>query len=248
MDDDIHAKILAYVTEHRASLSCLSWKKYLYDSLCLQHRIRFNQKLADGPVIYSYNAVRPLGEDFEESVNYNFEFSPGGTYTMQWARTFDAWSSQSEQHFGAWKFINDKILCETREPERKVSDREVRFAPAGYIFSIPIDDIMSALGHYFQDRIGAPPKSWELAARLGRPEEDTPETVAKGWNEVNTESPPTATGANRAVNSAGNEDARFVEIDGEMYEVSGDIVKNRPENEWAKLMQCRIRFGITGGM
>jgi hypothetical protein len=244
MDDDVHAKILAYVNEHKACLSCQNWKNYLYSSLHLPLRMRFNQKLAEGPVVYSYNAVRPLGEDFEESVNYNFLFAPGGTYTMQWARTFDAWSSQSEQHFGCWRFVEDKIHCETLEPTREVSDREVRFAPPGYRFSVPIEDILDALGRYFQDTVGAAPKSWEIAARLGKPEEQAPETVAKDWQSIQAEQP--SNEPRRVPQSSGNEDARFVEIDGELYEVSGDIVKNRPEAEWAQLMRCRIRFGING--
>jgi len=36
-----------------------------------------------GSVLFCYNAVRPLGEDFEESVGYNFTFLEGGRMTME---------------------------------------------------------------------------------------------------------------------------------------------------------------------
>lgn len=41
--------------------------------------IRFMQRIRqEGSAIFCYNAVRPLGEDFEESVGYNFTFLEGG--------------------------------------------------------------------------------------------------------------------------------------------------------------------------
>jgi len=42
-----------------------------------------------------------------------------------------------------------------------------------------------------------------------------------------------------------DEDARFVEVDGDVVEVSADIRKNYPEEQWAKLMRCRLRFGLS---
>ena len=32
--------------------------------------------------------MRPLGEDFEESVGYNFSFLSGGIYRLLWTRTY----------------------------------------------------------------------------------------------------------------------------------------------------------------
>jgi len=243
LEDDIHGKILAFVADHKAGVSCKEWKEFLYTSLYRQHRIRFNRQLDKGSVIFSYNAVRPLGEDFEESVSYNFAFASSHTYVMQWTRTFDAWTSQSEQQCGCWSIVEDQILCETHEPRRKISDTEVRFAPAGFKFNIAIDDILDSRGIYFQDKIGAPPKQWELIARTGR--EATTKTLS--WQESDAE----ATSAEnspivRAVAAPPQEDARFVDIDGDMHEVSGDIAANWPEHEWERLMRCRLRFGING--
>ena len=42
-----------------------------------------------GSVLFCYNAVRPLGEDFEESVGYNFTFLEGGRMTMEGGISWD---------------------------------------------------------------------------------------------------------------------------------------------------------------
>lgn len=241
LDDDIHNRILAYVTEHKASVSCQAWKEYLYDSLELTRRIRFMQKLNEkGAMAYSYHAVRPLGEDFEESVAYNFDFTPEGTYEMQWTRTFDAWSSQSEQHYGRWAIDSGSIVCETLEPRRLGGQNEVRYAPPGYKFAIDIDDILTAGGKYYQEATGAPPKPWEMSARTGKL--DTNHVWTEGMWQTEDTTGDTGTTWHAPVRP----DARFVEIDGEMHEVSGDIVDNFPEHDWARLMRCRLRFGISG--
>lgn len=172
--------------------------------------IRFMQRIRqEGSAIFCYNAVRPLGEDFEESVGYNFTFLEGGamdemfghiviqnplpptssfqtiffqvvkvdgwflikipswrfcicdhysmffslfvgvkglfiyigSYKLAWTRTYDAWSSQGEQHIGKWTIDLDQIHCETLEPESS-SETEMRYAPAGYKFAIPLKDIL----------------------------------------------------------------------------------------------------------
>jgi hypothetical protein len=241
MDDDLQNKILAYVTEPKACVCCRAWKDVLYNSLHLKLRIRFKQDVAEGSTIFSYNAVRPLGEDFEESVSYNFEFYAEGTYKMQWTRTFDAWTSQSEQHFGKWSVDKQSILCETLEPNRVVSEKEVRFAPPGYEFSIDIEDILGSQGIYFQEKVGAPAKPWESIARAGKPSDTSAVWTPGMWQPEDT-SPQ----SNEPLRAPLRADARFVEIDGEMHEVSGDIVASRPEHEWAQLMRCRLRFGING--
>jgi len=246
MDDDLQAKILAFVTEPKASVSCQTWKNYLYESCKLAHRISFNQLLAQGPVTFSYNALRPLGEDFEESVTYDFTFAPDGTYKMQWTRTFDAWSSQSEQHVGGWRIFNDQIECETLEPNREVGEREVRIAPAGYKFSVAIDDILIAEGKYFQEITGAPAKAWEITARTGKLEESSKTGVWQPVEGYVATQPREAVAPRDGYVPRANADARFVEIDGDFHEVSGDIVANWPEEDWARLMKCRMRFGING--
>ncbi|CAJ1364927.1 unnamed protein product [Effrenium voratum] len=118
LDEVLHAKILGYVTEPKACVSCQSWKQYLYDALKLEPRIRFMQRVKEnGSVTFCYNAVRPLGEDFEESVGYTFNFFSDGIYRLAWTRTYDAWSSQGEQHYGKWAVDMDHVCCETLEPK-----------------------------------------------------------------------------------------------------------------------------------
>eukprot|EP00434_Breviolum_minutum_P005469 symbB.v1.2.004820.t1/scaffold279.1/size242841/5 len=67
LHEELLANILPYVTETNASLSCQTWKDYLYDALKLEPRIRFMQRMQeDGSAAFCYNALRPLGEDFED--------------------------------------------------------------------------------------------------------------------------------------------------------------------------------------
>jgi hypothetical protein len=243
LDEELQAKVLAFVTEPRASTACLTWKEQLYKSLHLECQAFFHARLHQaGKVIFYYNAVRPLGEDFEESVGYNFDFALDGTYTMQWTRTFDAWSSQSEQHFGRWRLDLDQVLCETLEPTTATSDREVRYAAPGWIFRVPINDILEAKGSFFQPPAGSPAAPWELTARTGKYEDEATSPTYKGmWQPVQA-----AEATSQVPHAQFRPDARFVEIDGEMHEVSGDIVANWPEQDWVRLMRCRLRFGING--
>lgn len=194
-----------------------------------------------GKVTFYYNAVRPLGEDFEESVGYNFDFAPDGTYRMQWTRTFDAWSSQSEQHFGRWCLVLDHVCCETLSPKDAASDREVRYAPPGHTFKLPLHEILDANGSYYQAPPGSPAARWELPARTGKHEDESSPVFAGMWQAVEV-----APAAAEVPRTPFRPDARFVEIDGEMHEVSGDIVANWPEQDWVRLMRCRLRFGISG--
>lgn len=243
LDEELQAKILAYVTEPKASITCWTWKNTLYKQLHLDLRARFNLRLhEEGNVVFCYGAVRPLGEDFEESVSYNFAFLSNHTYKMQWTRTYDAWTSQTEQHFGAWHLFLDEIQCETLEPLEATSDREVRYAPPGFKFQVPVNDILKAKGVYFEAPIGAPAATWELPARTGKHEnEGNSATTIGKWQSVERGSTSAQT-----FHAPLRANARFVEIDGEMHEVSGDIVDNWPETDWARLMKCRLRFGIVG--
>ena len=42
------------------------------------------------------------------------------------------------------------VYCETLEPTEEAGESEMRYAPAGYKFALPIHDILSAKGGYFQ--------------------------------------------------------------------------------------------------
>jgi len=37
----------------------------------------------------------------------------GGSYRLAWTRTYDAWSSQGEQHLGKWSIEREHLHCET---------------------------------------------------------------------------------------------------------------------------------------
>jgi hypothetical protein len=236
LDEELQAKVLAFVTVPRASAACSAWKEQLYMSLHLECQSIFHTRLhGDGKILFCYNAVRPLGEDFEESVVYDFSFAPDRTYSMRWTRTFDAWSIQCEQQVGRWSLVFDQVNCETFDP-KQCSETEIRYAPPGYTFQVPIGDILKANGTSLQAPSGSPAACWELPCRTGKHQDQR--TFAGMWQTVQVE--PAAT---RAPAVTLRPDARFVEIDGEVHEVSGDIVANWPEQDWVRLMRCRLRFG-----
>jgi len=261
LDDVLQARMLAFVMEPKAALICHAWKDQLYNSLQLAPGIRFKQlvhEMGDAPLKFFYEAIRPLGEDFEETVGFHFEFFQHGRYHMQWTRTFDAWSSQSEQQFGTWQVQADGIICETKDLGREETDREVRYAPAGWKYRLPLATFLKnsgtgGNGGHIQAPQGAPAASWELTARIGKVQEEEEKAIHFDgmWQPVEGshlhrtgDDAPAAAPAPRSLSL--DPDARYVEVDGEVHEVSGDIVANWPEADWPRLMKCRLRFGICG--
>lgn len=246
LDDELQARILTFSREARAAVCCKSWKDSLYTSLFLKQHGEFNRLVAhyeDRGLPFYYSAVRPLSEEFEESVNYNFHFGPNGRYVLTWQRVFDAWSSQTEQHFGSWRIDLGEVLCETLEPPptKRDLDREIRYAPPGYKFSITLEEILNAGCTYYTAPPGSPVASWELTVRTGKAAEESPAHIQGMWRQEVAYRPQDVP----ASVVPPNENARFVEIDGELHEVSGDIVANWPEDAWPRLMRCRLRFGIN---
>jgi len=228
IDESALMRILAFMNEVRGRLCCKSWAKHLFTSLQLEHRIRFNKLVQEkGKIGYHHSAVRPYGQDFEECVTYQFEFFASKTYALGWNRSFGQWSAANERQVGCWEVVGNVLRCESTEgPE--VPDRCVKYAEAGRVFELPIDTICS--GNSVAD---AKPFHWEFQVRGTPIPESSMETSAfdaRVWT------PPAA--------RLQNEETRFVEIDGELYEVSGDIRTNYPESDWQRLMRCRIRFGL----
>eukprot|EP00438_Fugacium_kawagutii_P004520 Skav214459 [mRNA] locus=scaffold1870:169113:182014:+ [translate_table: standard] len=137
LDDNLLARILPFVTEANAAMSCQNWKGYLYEALKLDMRTLARR-------CHCIRFMRRIGQE--------------GSYRLAWTRTYDAWSSQGEQHIGKWSIDLDHILCETLEPET-ASETEMRYAPAGY---------QMAQGGYFEAADGSKAADWELPARTGK--------------------------------------------------------------------------------
>jgi hypothetical protein len=111
-----------------------------------------------------------LEADFDESVNYSFNFQPDGTYRMLWARSFGVCGIWSEQHFGAWRIVLDQVICETLDPRETPKEEEVPYAAAGFEFQLPLDAILNADGAYFTAPPRSPAAPWEITARTGKRE------------------------------------------------------------------------------
>lgn len=210
----------------------------------LEQRIAFQKLIHSKRQLgYFHEAVRSFGGDLEECLAFNFVFYAGGTYKCQWTRTFDIYSADNERQTGRWVVEQDKLRCETL----KGDDEEVgtagclmvMYAQPGRIFRLPLCDVIK--GRTSDDTKAF---SWELAARgkdaTGRPE---PEALPLGEERTRVVE---ERGAAPLQAPSVSPNARFVEVDGDMVEVSGDIVEIYPEEKWAQLMRCRLRFGLMG--
>lgn len=229
LDETAIARVLAFVNIPKARECCRDWSRYIYASLQLEHLISFHKLVNEkGRVIYHHSAVRAMGQDFEECVAYQFEFVDSKTYHLDWNRSFGQWSAANERQIGSWQVMGDRVRC-TSSKGPDTEDGCVRYAPAGRTFEIPVADVLS--GHTMGDNDNAP--TWEYQVR-GAP---VPENM-QILNKTDLDDP-------HAPVRVHGEDARFVEIDGDVHEVSGDIVANYPESEWERLMRCRVRFGLT---
>lgn len=240
LDDAALDRVLSFVNEPAARPCCKSWATTLYDSLYLEQLISFKKYLhgKGGSCHFHHTAVRMLGPEFEECATYQFEFFEAeNKYKMQWCRNFDAWSAENERQVGTWSFVNGNLHCETKEGPA-ISEKEVRYAPAGRVFEIPIESVL--LEHSKNDDKVLP---WERPSRGLIDHEAAPnkEQIA-AYLERKDDGVPTG-GAN---DNTPEDTRQFVDIDGETHEVSKDIQDNYPAEQWERLMRCRVRFGING--
>eukprot|EP00927_Polykrikos_kofoidii_P021412 TRINITY_DN20255_c0_g1_i1.p1 TRINITY_DN20255_c0_g1~~TRINITY_DN20255_c0_g1_i1.p1 ORF type:complete len:258 (-),score=41.46 TRINITY_DN20255_c0_g1_i1:40-780(-) len=234
LDGAAQEQVLSFVNEARARTCCRAWDKFIVDSLNLSHAMEFGKLLTarSGKVRYHHSAVRTLGQDFEECVAYQFEFTASKMYSLQWNRSFGQWSAANEKQIGKWRVVGNVLRCESvTGPE--VEDGCVRFAPAGRVFELPVSVVVS--GNTLVDEV-AP--LWEYEVR-GVPPPPVAITTPAREDTV-------ATNSIDRLGMMRREDSRYVEIDGEVHEVAGDIQRNYPESEWGRLMSCRARFGLLG--
>jgi len=237
-DDHTLSRLLVFVNEPRARLCCSAWAKHLYETLELEHRIRFHKLVRNrGHVLYHHSGVRKMGDDFEECVAYQFEIDANGHYDLAWNRSFGQWSAANERQVGRWRVRGSQLECtSTKGPE--VQDGCVRFGAAGRVFELPLDDIMVG-----QTDGSAQPLPWEFLVR------GTPVPKALSLHRLGEVASPVALAseqraANGPTGGRPRADTRYIEVDGEMHEMSADILANYPESDWKRLMTCRIRFGL----
>mmetsp|Transcript_48049 Transcript_48049/g.112266 ORF Transcript_48049/g.112266 Transcript_48049/m.112266 type:complete len:247 (+) Transcript_48049:42-782(+) len=240
LDERAQAHILAFVCNAEARLCCRDWAAYIFQSLQLEYRVNFAKALharllvGCDQLLYHHSGVRPLGHEFEECVSYQFGFVPGGKYEMQWNRTFDGWTAESEQQVGTWRIRGDQVHCCTGEgPD--VDASRVRFARPGLVFSIPVADVLCSRTAADQS---AP--LWEYAAR-GLPSPPSVQVVAE---EAARSKLSEAQALDVAFVPVIRPDAHYVEVDGDLHEVCKDICEHWPEADWQRLMAIRLRFGL----
>eukprot|EP00427_Karlodinium_veneficum_P015480 CAMPEP_0169140492 /NCGR_PEP_ID=MMETSP1015-20121227/43636_1 /TAXON_ID=342587 /ORGANISM="Karlodinium micrum, Strain CCMP2283" /LENGTH=218 /DNA_ID=CAMNT_0009206477 /DNA_START=18 /DNA_END=670 /DNA_ORIENTATION=- len=209
LDDASITRVLAFVNFPTARECCQEWSRQIFDALQLEHRIKFHRTVRQkGVVIYHHSAERAMGQDFEECVAYQFEFLPSKTYNLDWNRSFGQWSAANERQVGLDIGMSRTISFVAQV--RRAPDTEegyVRYAPPGRTFEIPVSVILS--GSSITDHSSTP--TWEYQVR-GVP-------VPDNYLSCNA----TAPIQQSALVQVHSENARFVEIDGDFHEVSGDI-------------------------
>jgi hypothetical protein len=166
----------------------------------------------------------------EECLSFTFSFRADGLYSLQWFR--EGLTVDNEQQHGKWKVVADKIWCETLPPPQEVDERLLRYANAGRTFELPVEDVLS------KTTTGNDLCGWEMSAR-GL----TSRSVVDECPSDLPDAPISASMPYTVDLAEASDHAHLVEIDGELHEVCRDIVQNWPENEWGRLMQCRLRFG-----
>jgi hypothetical protein len=236
LDERCLDNILAFVRVPSARGSCKAWASHIHDALQLEHNIRVSQLLeAKGSLTFDHTAVRELGPDFVESATYQFEFLATGEYKMQWSRTFGGgWAAENERQVGKWRVEQGEFLCESTEGPEIVAENMLRYSWAGITFQVPVDLVLA--GRTSNDDAPLP---WERAilsrgAELTAPGQKAAVVATRKRDEpINVPPPPEP-----------DENSVFVDVDGELVEVSPDIRDNHPEADWVRLMGFRLRFGI----
>lgn len=231
LDDAALTRVLQFVREPVASLCCRSWASYLYESLRLRHKIAFRKAIHEQEKLsYVHSTVRDLG-GMEECVSFSFLFKADCTYSLQWFR--EGLTSDNEQQYGTWCIAGEKVTCETLSPLEEPDERYLRFAPAGRVFELPVDAVLAG-----STTADDNPEDWELPARGLAPDRSLAAIPAAEGPSSSIIAPPSHGQLAEPVQLA-----RYVEVDGEVHEVSQDIVANWPEADWSRLMRCRLRFG-----
>jgi hypothetical protein len=232
LDEAALEHILEFICVPQPRLCCKAWAAHIYKSLQLEYRIQIHKLLHEqNPILYHHCAVRSMGSDFEECVAFQFEFYPE-KYHLQWSRSFDAWSADNERQVGEWQVVGSNVRCISKAGPQ-TTEGQVRFAQAGRNFEVPVKSLL--MQQTTADDVAAP---WEYGAR-GLPIPYVLQESAKDAKTVES------TQANSQGQGRADADARFVEVDGELHQVSADILKTYPEDQWERLMTCRVRFGIA---
>lgn len=231
LDDACVDALLAFVNDPNARSCCRDWSSRLYELLQLKSVIEVHRSLQQkGKLSYFHTMMFDYG-GMEDNYSYCFTFFPEHVYTLQWFR--EGLTSDNEQHYGRWRASLGHVRCETQAPPPSDSSSvQLRYAPPGRSFEVPVENVLAGRTQATEE-----PLLWEYPARGLKP---LAIHVAIPPMEVVFEpTSPTAVTASPVLRA----DARFVTIDGEVHQVCEDIMANWPENDWERLMRCRIRFG-----
>lgn len=235
LDDECLTRILHFVNCPSLRLCCQQWASHIFSSLLLEPKIRFHKAVrsaSQGKLSYYHSTVLDFG-GMEECSSFSFTFRSSGHYLLQWFR--EGLTSDNEQQYGRWLVVAHDILCETLEPTEEPDPAMLRFAEPGRSFRVPVNAALS--GHTCADDL----VGWERPARGICPGQK----LAQSEEEEEQEELQVVTEARSQPqrNVPARENARFIEVDGDMVEVHMDVIENWPEADWTRLMRCRLRFG-----
>eukprot|EP00928_Gymnodinium_smaydae_P065851 TRINITY_DN48943_c0_g1_i1.p1 TRINITY_DN48943_c0_g1~~TRINITY_DN48943_c0_g1_i1.p1 ORF type:complete len:251 (+),score=18.28 TRINITY_DN48943_c0_g1_i1:48-800(+) len=237
------ARVLSFVSAPEGRLCCKAWNTYLVASLQLKLPIDFCRMVfasAHG-LDYTYEASNADGTDFEESRTYSFCFFANRHYRLSWSRISAFWNLSGDES-GTWTVKGESIFLTALDVRVDVRSAQCqRIAP----LHLPLRDVIRGRvvgGGAFTtweevlhqvDQQFSTVAATDIASQLDNP--DVIYQEPDGADAIPTRS--------HATNQV--QDRHFVEVDGDLYEVSTDIVQNWPESEWERVMRTRVRFGIA---
>lgn len=157
--EDVVARILLFVAEPRARLCCRVWDGHLYESLQLEHRIRFYKPVrSNGSVDCYLRLTRAYADFLEECLSYQIKFLQDGTYTLSWDRCVGDCFAAEGHYAGKYRVVDDQIECQLLESAPSTCD-SFRAVEQECIFQLPVDVALSEE----PDQIGN--SSWENQLR-----------------------------------------------------------------------------------
>jgi hypothetical protein len=183
-----------------------------------------------GSLTFDYMASRDLGPVITETVAFHFEFFPKGNYCLQFSHDVQGdLADVGVDMYGSWHVEMGDFVCETSEAPVVCGNKPCS-SPAVVRFNLPIELVLA--GRVAADHDGSCALRWENSIQSRSLLLDFPH---KSESKLLDVMPP----------PENDEDASYVEVDGRMVQVCGDIRDNYPESSWAHLMSVRVKVGLV---
>jgi hypothetical protein len=230
LDDNSLDTVLSFVRDAPARGCCKKWASHIYKAMMLESKIRVHKRISkSGSKSFDYIATRDLGPEITETVAFHIEFYPKNEYHLQFCHNVGLdLADDCVDMDGKWIVEMGEIFCETASmPTVNLDGAVVGRTKTPVRFSLPIELLLAGRADY-----ASFPLRWEQSIRSRSLLLDSSPQHATKVLELPAEE------------EEEDEDAVYVEIDGQRTQVPCDIRANCPEESWANLTSIRIRCGF----